>query len=391
MTGALGAGGTTWLCAATASFGLEAVVRAEITALGIAVTGTEDRRVFFTATAREIARCNLWLRSADRVLLEAGSLDAPDFGALYEGVRALPWRDLLGRAAAVTVNARSARSALTAVPSVQSVTKKAIMDCMSGGTERRVDESGPAYDVELVLTDDRARVFLDTTGPGLHKRGYRKAAGAAPLRETLAAGLVLLSRWDASRPLADPLCGSGTIPIEAALIATTTAPGLGRGFAAEQWPLLPAAAWKEERERAHAARTRAPASIKGSDRDAALVSVAAQNARAAGVAETIEFRAAALADFRPEGDFGCLVCNPPYGERLGDLHQARELAATLGMVFRSAPSWSLFALSADEEFPRYFGARASRNRKLYNGNIRCWLYQYFGPLPREGGPAREES
>ncbi len=377
-------------CAATASFGLEAVVRGELESLGVAVTRTEDRRVLFEAGPTEIARSNLWLRTADRVLLQAGELATPDFGTLYEGVRSLPWRDLVGTTPSVTVNARSAKSALTSVPSIQSVTKKAIMDAIAGrsgdGRGRstaRVAETGPAYDVELILLNDRSTIYLDTTGPGLHKRGYRRGTGPAPLRETLAAALVLLSRWDPDRPFADPLCGSGTIAIEAALIASHAAPGLARSFAAEEWPLLPASAWAEERESARAsARRGLDIELHASDRDRGLVGIAEGNARAAGVAGLVRFRAAPLSDFRPEADYGCIVCNPPYGERLGDIREARALAGEMGALFRRLPTWSLFALSADEEFPRFFGGRASRNRKLYNGNLRCWFYQYFGPLPR---------
>ena len=376
-------------CAATASFGLEAVVRGELESLGVTVTRTEDRRVLFEAGPREIARSNLWLRTADRVLLQAGELSTPDFGALYEGVRSLPWRSLLGATPAVTVNARSANSALTSVPSLQAVTKKAIMDAVAGRAgagqrgSTRVAETGPAFDVELILHDDCSTVYLDTTGPGLHKRGYRRSAGPAPLRETLAAALVLLSRWEPGRPFADPLCGSGTIAIEAALIAAHAAPGLARSFAAEEWPLLPASAWAEERESARgAARRGLDIALHASDRDKGLVTIAEGNARAAGVADLVRFHAAPLDAFRPPADYGCIVCNPPYGERLGDISEARALAGEMGALLRRLPTWSLFALSADEEFPRYFGSRASRNRKLYNGNLRCWLYQYFGPLPR---------
>ncbi len=381
-------GDVRYLCSATASFGLESVVRDELAAMGIAVARTEDRRVVFEGTAREIARSNLRLRTADRVLLQAAEFLAPDFDALYEGVRSADWRGLLGRFPSVTVNARSVKSRLTALPSVQAVAKKAIVDALSGRTvgrrgAPRMEETGPRYDVELVLHADRATVFLDTTGPGLHKRGYRRAAGAAPLRETLAAALVILSRWDASRPFADPLCGSGTIPIEAALLAADAAPGLGRTFAAEGWPLLPAAAWAEERGRARAAARRGlEVSIRGSDRDGRMVALARQNALAAGVEELVRFHAAPLSGFRPEGEYGCIVCNPPYGERLGGAGEAEGLYREMGDLYRRLPTWSLFALSAQEDFPRHFGARASRNRKLYNGNIRCWFYQYFGPLPR---------
>ncbi len=368
-------------CAASASFGLESVVRDELAGLGIPVVATEDRRVLFEATAAEIARANLWLRAADRVLLRAASFDAPDFDSLYEGVRAVPWRDLLGRSPSVTVNGRSAKSRLAAVPTIQAVAKKAIVDSITGRAGARLEETAPACEVEIELRGDRAAVLLDTSGAGLHKRGYRRGGGSAPLRETLAAALVLLSRWDPSRPFADPLCGSGTIPIEAALLAAHAAPGLGRGFAAEGWPAVPDAAWAEERERARAARREVAAHIQGSDRDSRAVETARRNAHAAGVQGLVSFRAAPLASFQPDGEFGCIVCNPPYGERLGDAAQARELYREMGVVFRGLPTWSLFALSARTDFPRAFGQRPSKNRKLYNGDIRCWLFQYFGPLP----------
>jgi len=374
--------GFRYSCAAAASFGLESVVRSEIEGLGIDGTRVEDRRVVFEATARDIARCNIWLRAADRVLIQVSEFPAPDFDALYEGIRAVPWRDLLAPFPAVTVDARSAGSKLTAAPSLQSVAKKAIVDAMTGSATR-MPETGPRYDVQLSLQKDRATVSLDTTGPGLHKRGYRRHTGDAPLRENLAAALVLLSRWDPSRPFADPVCGSGTIAIEAALQAANIAPGLGRRFAAEDWPLFPVPLWSEVRASARDAQVRTVnAGIDSSDRDPAMVKAAAANAAAAGVAELIRFRTAPLESFSPTVEFGCLVCNPPYGERLGSVREAQELARVMGSLRHRAPTWSFFVLSALEDFQRCFGARASRNRKLYNGNIRCWYYQYFGPLPR---------
>ena len=243
--------GFRYACAASASFGLESVVRSEIERLGIGGTRVEDRRVLFDATAQDIARCNIRLRAADRVLIQVGDFHAPDFDALYEGIRALPWRELLAPSPAVTVDGRSVASKLTAVPSLQSVTKKAIIDALGGTKSGRslrtvrgrpgpwIPETGPRYDVLISLHRDRAVVTLDTTGPGLHKRGYRRHVGEAPIRENLAAALVLLSRWDASRPLADPVCGSGTIAIEAALQAANISPGVGRRFSAEDWPLFP--------------------------------------------------------------------------------------------------------------------------------------------------------
>ena len=369
-------------CAAAASFGLESLVRSEVEALGIHGVRVEDRRVRFDATAAEIARCNLWLRTADRLFVTLARVPAAEFDALYEGVRAAAWRDWLAADAAVTVEASSVKSRLTAVPSLQSVTKRAIVDAVSPSV--RMPESGPRYAVHVELRDDVATVSLDTTGAGLHKRGYRRHTGDAPLRENLAAAMVMLSRWDPSRPLADPVCGSGTIAIEAALMAARIAPGLARSFAAESWPTFPASAWKEERASAAEARAQVrglQVSITGSDRDPGMVSAARANAKSAGVEDLVHFHAAPASSFSPVGDYGCVICNPPYGERLGSEAEAQELARDLGTLHRALPSWSFFVLSAREDFPRFFAERASRNRKLYNGNLRCWLYQYFGPLP----------
>jgi putative N6-adenine-specific DNA methylase len=381
--------GSRYTCAAAASFGLESVVRSEIERLGIEHARVEDRRVLFDADAQEIARCNIRLRAADRILIQVGEFPAPDFDALYEGIRALPWRDLFAPSPAVSVDARSVKSKLTAVPSLQAVGKKAIVDALGGarrnGTSRAawMPETGPRYDVQINLQQDHAAVSLDTTGPGLHKRGYRRHVGEAPLRENLAAALVLLSRWEESRTLADPVCGSGTIAIEAALQAANIAPGIGRRFSAEDWPLFPESVWREERASARDAQVPdVHASILASDRDPGMVKAAAANASAAGVSELIEFRTAPLESFTSTRDFGCLVCNPPYGERLGNTRDAEDLARAMGSLRRTLPTWSFFVLSALEDFERSFGARATKNRKLYNGNIRCWYYQYFGPLPR---------
>jgi putative N6-adenine-specific DNA methylase len=251
-------------------------------------------------------------------------------------------------------------------------------------------ETGAPVDVEVVLRADSASVCLDTTGPGLHRRGYRLEAGEAPLRENIAAALVILSRWDASRPFADPLCGAGTIAIEAALLGAGIAPGLGRSFAAEAWPLFPAEAWKSAREMARPdARKGVELSIRASDRDEKMVRAARRNAARAGVERMIRFDEAPLEAFVPHGDYGCLVCNPPYGERQGESQEVESLYRSMGTLFKGMPTWSLFALTAREDFPRFFGIRESRNRKLYNGSIRCWCYQYFGPLPPREGPRTE--
>jgi putative N6-adenine-specific DNA methylase len=262
------------------------------------------------------------------------------------------------------------------------VAKKAIVDAVRGGAAL-MPETGPRYDVQLSLQKDHATVALDTTGGGLHKRGYRKHTGEAPLRENLAAALVLLSRWDSSRAFADPMCGSGTIAIEAALQAANIAPGIGRKFAAEDWPLFPASLWREVRASAREAQVRdLSVRIHASDRDPAMVKAAAANAAAAGVADLIRLSTASLESFTSTSEFGCIVCNPPYGERLGSKSHAEELARVFGSLRSRMRTWSFFVLSALEDFQRFFGTQASRNRKLYNGNVRCWYYQYFGPLPR---------
>jgi putative N6-adenine-specific DNA methylase len=374
-------------CIATASFGLEAVVKSELEALGIAEPRAEDRGVRFPGSPLDVARCNIGLRTADRVLIQLAEFAAMDFDAVYEGVHAVSWRDLLAAYPDVTVEARSVKSRITATPALQSVAKKAIVDALSGSRRgkpsERMPETGPAYEVQIALRGDRATVCLDTTGAGLHKRGYRRETGEAPLRENLAAALVMLSRWDPSRPLADPFCGSGTIPIEAALIAANIAPGLRRSFAAEKGPLIDARFWKQAREEAKAGEKRdGEVRITGSDIDSGVVQVATRNANAAGVADCVRISRAPFSSFSPEGDYGCMICNPPYGERMGDVEEVRKLYRDMGTRCRELPTWSVFVLSAAEDFQRGFGARASRNRKLYNGNIRCWYYQYFGPLPR---------
>jgi putative N6-adenine-specific DNA methylase len=371
---------------ATATFGLESLVAAELAGLGFAGARAENGHVRFAGEPGDIARCNIGLRTADRLFVVLAEFAAGDFDALFEGVRGIDWKSVAPRDAAIAVNARSAKSRLVSVPAIQSVAKKAIVASLTGGRPgARLPETGPGLDVEIWLAADRASVMLDATGEGLHKRGYRTGAGEAPLRETLAAALVLLSRWQPGRPFADPLCGSGTVAIEAALLGRGIAPGQNRRFAAESWPFVPAEVWRRAREEARAAeRPREPLDIAASDRDGKVLDIARANAAKAGVADAIRFERRDVEAFVPSGDFGCIVTNPPYGERLGDLREAENLYRAMGRAFRRLDTWSVFVLTAHPEFPKHFGARSTKNRKLYNGNIRCWLYQYFGPLPPSG-------
>jgi putative N6-adenine-specific DNA methylase len=372
---------------ATCSFGLEALVASELSGLGITGMRNENGRVAFEGTAADVAAANIGLRVADRVLLRLAEFDAVDFDALFDGVGGVPWPEFLPERPSVTVHARSVKSKLASVPAIQAASKKSIMETlMKARRISRVEEGGPAYGVEVALSSDRAEVLLDTTGAGLHKRGWKEAVGEAPLRENLAAALVLLSRWDPSRPFADPLCGSGTIPIEAAMIARHMPPGLRRSFAAESWPHIPADVWRGAREKGKAGVVEEDFLIAASDRDGSVLEAARANAKRAGVAEHIRFRQGDARSFKADGDYGCLVCNPPYGERLGGKSEVEALYRAMGDVFRGLPSWSFFVLTAHPDFPRLAGMQATKNRKLYNGNIKTWLYQFFGPLPRGQRP-----
>jgi putative N6-adenine-specific DNA methylase len=375
--------------AALTSFGLEALAGEELRRLGLGDPVAENGRVHFSGGPAELARACLWLRTADRVVLRLAEFPAPDFDALYQGVQAVRWEEFLPEEARLVVSARSHRSRLTALPACQATVKKAIIQALRRRFPReRFPESGPLYAVELALDRDQAALSLDATGEGLHRRGYRRRAGRAPLRETLAAALVLLSRWEPSRPLADPLCGSGTIAIEAAQLGLGLAPGRLRRFTAESWPHLPQSVWSGARAQARA-REQPPwpaLSLQASDRDEGILRVAQENARAAGVERAVRFRVQPAEEFRSAERYGCLICNPPYGERTGETGEVEELYRRLGRAFSRLPDWSVFVLTGHAGFERLYGRKADRNRKLYNGNLKTYLYQYFGPLPPGGAP-----
>jgi putative N6-adenine-specific DNA methylase len=365
---------------ATAAFGLESVVAREVRALGYSPVQVENGRVTFAGDAAAVPRANLWLRTADRVLVKLGAFPAGDFEALFAGTLALPWSDWLPPDAAFPVAGQAVQSALHSVPAVQSVVKKAIVEHLRQKTRTAyLPESGPVYPVSVSLRRDVALLTLDTTGRGLHKRGYRREAGPAPLKETLAAGLLLLSRWRPDQPLVDPCCGSGTIPIEAALLGRNLAPGLHRRFAAERWSQLPAALWEEAREEARALADRSvELSLTGYDLQPAAVALARRHAEQAGVAADLAFAAQDLARLRLPAGPGQVICNPPYGERLGEVTEAEALYVALGRLRKNAPGWSFAVLTAHPEFEHFFGRRANRARKLYNGRLECQYLQFPG-------------
>ena len=368
---------------ATSTFGLENVVARELQQLGYTDCRVSDGRVCFTGDELDIARCNLWLRSADRVLIRVGEFPAPDFGALFDQTTALPWAELLPVDAKFPVKGRSVRSRLHAVPKVQGVAKKAIVESLKKKHNRfRFDESGAEYVIEVSLLKDVATLTLDTTGDGLHKRGYRQVAGTAPLRETMAAGLIQLSYWNFDRPLIDPFCGSGTIPIEAALIGQNIAPGLQRSFAAEDWQWFDRAIWKNVRVEARDVRKRdLSAPIMAYDHDPAAIRQSRRCATDAGVGGSIRFNCQEVSELRTPLEYGCIITNPPYGERLGDNAEVEAVYRVMGQSFASLETWGIYVLTSYRGFENHFGRRAPRRRKLYNGRLECQYYQYPGPRP----------
>ncbi len=374
---------------ATSTFGLEAVVGRELQGLGYECQTLQNGRVLFSGEAAAIARANLWLRTSDRVLLRIGAFTATDFGVLFDSTYALPWEEWIPADAAFPVKGRSVQSQLSSVPACQKIVKKAIVEKLKqahGVTT--LPESGALYTIEVGLLKDLATLTIDTSGVGLHKRGYRTLSGQAPLKETLAAALVLLSYWRPDRPLIDPFCGSGTIPIEAAMIGRNLAPGQQRAFVAETWPNLPAEIWSEARtEASDLAGAEIPGMIMGTDQDAAALSLARHHAANAGVANDIHFQQRTFADLTSQRRYGCLICNPPYGERVGERPELRELYASMPAVLRHLPTWSHYILTAYRGFESILGQRADRRRKLYNGRIECTYFQFHGPSPQSRAAA----
>lgn len=361
-------------------FGLESLVAEEARALGFADAAAADGRVTFTADKDGIARANIGLRCAERVLVRLGEFPARSFEELFEGVRALPWEEFVGKHDAFPVKGWSLKSTLHSVPDCQAIIKKAAVERLK--TRHHVEwfeETGPLVQIRFSIHKDIVDICLDTSGDGLHKRGYRPKSNEAPLKETLAAAIVRLSRPFADKLFCDPMCGSGTLVIEAAMLLQNIAPGLNRGFAAERWGWLPAAVWREARAAARDAVDRKPCLIEGSDIDPAAVALARENAGRAGVGESIRFARRDVRDFSPEQARGEVVCNPPYGERMLEVRQAEELYAELGALYRRLPQFQFYIISPSDRFEALFGARADKRRKLYNGMIRCELFQYFRP------------
>ncbi len=371
---------------ATAALGLEKVVKNELIALGFENIKVSEGKVEFEATLGDIPRANLWLRSADRVLLKMGEFAAFTLDELFEKTKALPWENLITKDGKFDVNGKAVKSTLGSIRACQSIVKKAVVERLKEKYNKEwFEETGPEFTIQISMLKDVAVLTIDTSGAGLHKRGYREAGGEAPLKETLAAALVLLSFWDADRILIDPMCGSGTILIEAAMIARHIAPGLQRGFASEKWPAIDEDYWSESRLAARDVIIPVhKLQLFGYDIDAKSIEVCKSNATIAGVEDVILFERKDIRDLWIDKQHGIVISNPPYGVRMSDFKDINEIYIAINKAFRKKWGWSLYILTADELFPSYFKrARPDRVRKLYNGNIKVNYYQYYGDRPTE--------
>ncbi|MDO5041299.1 MAG: class I SAM-dependent RNA methyltransferase [Peptoniphilus sp.] len=365
------------------NFGLESVVKRELMDMGYGDLEVSDGQISLQGTLRDIAILNLRIRSAERVFIELASFEATTFEELFDNVNALPWQDIISKDGNFIVQGRSAKSKLFSVSDCQRITEKAIIKKLQRTYDiSHFSKSAERYKIEVILYKDIARIVLDTSGEGLHKRGYREASYKAPLSETIAAGLVQLSYWNKDRILWDPFCGSGTIAIEAAMIGNNIAPGLMRSFDFEKFMFMDEKYIKEEKARCYGdIKYDNSLEIYGTDVSYKAIEIAKMNAEILGIEEDVKFFVKDVKDLDIAGDYGVIITNPPYGVRIGE-GEVEELEEELGKLYKTLDTWSLYAISADEKFERNFGKRANRNRKLYNGRIKTYYYQYLGPAPK---------
>ncbi|MFB6466057.1 class I SAM-dependent RNA methyltransferase [Cytobacillus sp. Hz8] len=368
---------------ATSAMGLEAIVAKEVRDLGYECQ-VENGRISFTGDESAIVRSNLWLRTADRIKIKIGEFKATTFDELFEKTKALPWEQYLPVNAEFPVIGKSVKSKLFSVSDCQGIVKKAIVERMRKQYKQVTwfEENGPLYRIEVALHKDIALITLDASGSGLHKRGYRAGQGEAPLKETLAAALVLLTNWTADRPFVDPFCGSGTIPIEAALIGQNIAPGFNRDYVSEKWHWIPERVWDQARDEAESlANYDQELDIIGSDIDHRMVKIASDNAFEAGFGDMIQFKQMQVKDFTTTKEYGVIVGNPPYGERLGDKPSVEKMYQDMGQAFAPLETWSIYMLTSHEQFEQFYGRTATKKRKLFNGFIKTDYYQFWGKRP----------
>lgn len=371
---------TTYQLVATAAMGLESIVADEVKALGYE-TRTENGKIYFEGDERAIARANLWLRTADRVKIVVGQFPATTFDQLFESTKAIAWEKYLPVDAAFPVSGKSVKSKLFSVPDCQAIVKKAIVERLKMAYKRLgfLDESGATFKVEISILKDVATLTIDTSGAGLHKRGYRQSQGEAPLKETLAAALVKITKWNPDRPFVDPFCGSGTIPLEAAMIGQNIAPGYNREFISEEWPWMKKQIWDDVRMEAEdLANYDQPLQIFGYDIDHRMISIATENSVEAGFADLITWKQMQVKDFTTMLTDGVMVGNPPYGERIGEKEEVEQMIREMGKVLSNYPTWSVYMLSSMENFEELYGMKATKKRKLFNGFIKTDFYQFWG-------------
>lgn len=366
-------------------FGLEAVCAREVRSLGYETKAVDNGRITLEGDFSAVARLNINLRTAERVLIKIGAFGAASFDELFEKSRALPWDGWIPKDCAFPVKGHALKSKLHSVPDIQSILKKSIVEKLKqarGGAW--LSETGVKYQIQFSLLNDFCTLMLDTSGAPLYKRGYRKEANLAPVRETIASAMVQLSFWKPGRLLADPFCGSGTIAIEAAMLGKKIAPGLSRQFAAAKFLQVPASVWKNARDEARAQIDEdADLAIFASDIDPAAIALTAQNCENAGVDDVVRIQQKPVADFSSGEPGGIIICNPPYGERMLEKEQAEEIYRQMGRVDKTLSGWSWYVLTANENFEACFGKKADKKRKIYNGMLKCDLYQYFGPRPQK--------
>ncbi len=366
-------------------FGMEAVTKREIYDLGYEITRVEDGRITFEGDAEAICRANVFLRSAERVLLLVGRFKATTFEELFQGIKALPWEEYIPQDGKFWVKkASSIKSKLFSPSDIQSIAKKAMVERLKGVYHTDwFKEDGAEYPIRIFLLKDEVTVALDTSGDSLHKRGYRLATSKAPITETLAAALIMLTPWRKDRILVDPFCGSGTFPIEAAMMAANIAPGMNREFTAESWTnIIPKQLWYDTVQEAQdMVDTDITVDIQGYDLDAEVVKAARENAKRAGVDHLIHFQQRDVAKLSHPKKYGFIITNPPYGERLEEKADLPELYTTIGDVYKNLDAWSMYMITSYEDAERYVGRKADKNRKIYNGMIKTYFYQFMGPKP----------
>ncbi|MBS4222160.1 THUMP domain-containing class I SAM-dependent RNA methyltransferase [Lederbergia citrea] len=373
----------TYKLIATTAMGIEAIAAKEVRELGYDCE-VENGKVVFTGDEQAIARANLWLRTADRVKLVVGEFPAFTFDELFEKTKSLPWEEFLPVDAEFPVQGKSVKSKLFSVSDCQAIVKKAIAERLKIAYKRTswLEESGSLFKIEVSLLKDKALLTIDTSGAGLHKRGYRVDQGEAPLKETLAAALIKLTNWQPGRKLHDPFCGSGTIPIEAALIGQNIAPGFNREFLSETWPFINSETWDKVRQEAEdLANYDQELDIIGTDIDHKMVEISKKNAFEAGLGELIDFKQMQAKDLTTKSEYGVILGNPPYGERIGDKKEVEKMYRDIGIAYETLDTWSIYILTSHPDFEKLYGKQATKKRKLFNGFIRTDLYQYWGKRP----------